>query len=145
MRVTLPFVLIIPGVKTAAGNVYTKEVLNSILAQIQSRLPWYGSLAHPEDGRSRIADISHTTHSLQRSGFEILCEVELLDTPKGKMAQALYNNNAPMCLAPLMLGSRDDDGTLGTDVRVKSLDIILPAKEMSTTLDTIVQAVFAEE
>ena len=143
MRVTLRFPTIIPGVPTAgAGHIYSPAVLASVLDQICKRLPWQGCLDHPEDGRTRVANISHQTLSISQDGYDISGEVEILDTSCGRLLQTFIAAGYPLLLSPLMLGSREPDGTLGPDVRVAALNIVIPDNEMATsTLDFIIRAI----
>ena len=130
---------------TISGHIYTPEVLALVLEQIRHHLPWIGSLDHPQDGKTRLGNCSHQTLSIEKIGLDICGDIELFNTDSGRLAEACLKARLPAYLAPFIFASKEPDGTICDDVKVVSLNIIVPDKEMASPLDIIVREVFAPE
>lgn len=148
-RGTLEFITIIPEVPTSRGHIYSADVLNAIYADAQKRVPRFGCLEHPADGKTRLAEVAFTLTAVEWNPDTLAGKghIEFVPTPQGKMAASLYVSGASMLLAPRLIGCTDASGRIdGKSVRLVSIDIVLPDKSGAerSPLDLIVREIFSE-
>ena len=104
----------------------------------------FGELDHPQDGRTKLARVSHIITKLDISGNEVIGEAEVLDTPNGRIMKALAEANAQVGVSSRGFGSTKTlaDGTMEVqeDFRLDTFDFVAdPATK------TAYPKVFAEE
>jgi hypothetical protein len=104
----------------------------------------FGELDHPADGRTKLSRVSHIITKLDIRGNEVIGEAEVLDTPNGRIMQALAKAKAQVGVSSRGFGSTKNlpDGTLEVqeDFRLDTFDFVAdPATK------TAYPAVFREE
>ena len=104
----------------------------------------FGELDHPQDGRTKLARVSHIITKLDIQGNEVIGEAEVLDTPNGRIMKALAAANVQVGVSSRGFGSTKTlpDGTLEVqeDFRLDTFDFVAdPATK------TAYPKVFAEE
>lgn len=122
------------GVVNGNGRIYTKEAMSDMMKQFQERdHAMYGMLGYPEDGVVSLSHVSHVVNSLKikykriprkkkkelkKNGtFEtiknkrcdLVGEIELLDTPSGKIAKKLMGG---LVVRPMGTGTIREDGVI---------------------------------
>lgn len=114
------------------GIKYSKEVMENAVKEYMSRPEHQrlGEISRESDEPFiSLANVSHKVENMGFEGNKLLCQVELLDTPNGKIAQDIIKNGHSIKLAPKMLArpiyELDEDGN-PTDkiIGYDNLDII---------------------
>ena len=113
------------------GTLYTKEAMEKAVKDYMSkpedrRLGELGSDGEPS---IRLMNVSHKVENLEFIGEKLYCDVELLDTPMGEIAQKLVKSGQNIHLAPRMTGNPvcGIDGIQGyEDLNIISVDIVRP-------------------
>jgi hypothetical protein len=96
-------------VKNGNGRVYPKEVLmreveKYVEGPIKSNTA-LGELDHPE---SSVVNLGNTSHNIKRvwwEGNDLMGELELLNTPSGKIAQEIISAGIPLGISSRGMGS----------------------------------------
>ena len=114
------------------GRTYSKEAMEKAVKEYMSRPEHQrlGELASKdEETHINLVDVSHKVENMAFIGNKLYCEIEVLDTPKGKIAQELIKNGQNIHLAPRMTAQpiyeQDENGN-PTDriIGYDNLDII---------------------
>lgn len=88
----------------------------------------FGELDHPNDGRTKLARVSHLVTSLDIRGDEVIGEAEILDTPNGRILKALAAAKAEVGVSSRGYGSTKtlSDGTqeVQEDFRLDTFDFV---------------------
>lgn len=116
-------------------RIYPRALLERVVAEAQEAVgnrSLIGEIGFPEDMIIHFASASHVVTDLVMEGSEMVAEVEVLDTPMGKVLKSMIENGAGVALRPMGVGAGkvDDDGNLviGEDYRMISISVI-PADE----------------
>lgn len=104
-----------------------KREINRLNEAIQRRR-CFGELDHPQDGRTKLQRVSHLVTNLKVDGNDVVGEAELLDTPNGRILQALAKANAEIGISSRGYGSVKTlpDGTqeVQEDFRLDTFDFV---------------------
>lgn len=88
----------------------------------------FGELDHPADGRTKLQRVSHLMTDLRVEGNEVVGEAEILDTPNGRILQALFKAGAQVGVSSRGYGSTKSlpDGTeeVQEDFRLDTFDFV---------------------
>ena len=96
-------------VKNGNGRVYPKEVLEReaekyIAGPIKSNTA-LGELDHPESSVVNLRNASHNIVRIWWEGNDLMGELELLNTPSGKIAQEIISAKIPLGISSRGMGS----------------------------------------
>ena len=96
-------------VKNGNGRVYPKEILNReaekyMKGPIASNTAM-GELDHPESTIVNLNNVSHTIKRIWWEGNDLMGELELLNTPSGKIAQEIVSAGIPLGISSRGMGS----------------------------------------
>lgn len=115
--------LIRADVPTANGNIYPKEVLERAVEQFNSASKrntcFVVSDAEP-DGRVLLSKVAAKVHSTKLRDGQLVCQVEMLDTPAGKDIQKILEQGT---ITPLGMGTVKD-GKVGDDLKVYGFSFV---------------------
>lgn len=96
-------------VKNGNGRVYPKEVLmREVEKYVKNSIDTntaLGELDHPE---SSVVNLNNTSHNIKRvwwEGNDLMGELELLNTPSGKIAQEIISAGIPLGISSRGMGS----------------------------------------
>lgn len=96
-------------VKNGNGRVYPKEVLmREVEKYVKNSIDTntaLGELDHPE---SSVVNLNNTSHNIKRvwwEGNNLMGELELLNTPSGKIAQEIISAGIPLGISSRGMGS----------------------------------------
>jgi hypothetical protein len=97
------------GVKNGNNRVYPPEVLKKqvdiyIKMQVQSNTAM-GELDHPESSVVNLNNVSHVIKRIWWEGNDVMGELELLNTPSGKIAQEIILAGIPLGISSRGMGS----------------------------------------
>lgn len=146
-RCRIPFLNVLPEVKTSAGNIYSKRVLEIIFdEQLPAKLPLFGCLGHPLDGRTRITEAAFTLLAVDRpNSLYLFGDLEFLSTERGRLSAELYDGSLSLALAVRLLGTKAADGRIDEiGLRVAGVDIICPDGPILSPLDIIARRMLSE-
>jgi hypothetical protein len=95
--------------KNGNGRVYPKEILqreidNYIKEQVNSNTSM-GELDHPDSSIVNLNNVAHIIKKIWWEGNDVMAELELLNTPSGKIAQELIMANIPLGISSRGMGS----------------------------------------
>ena len=123
------------GVPTLTGRVYPPEVLGAMVAKINEKGPQRRLLGRLGQGSSgepvSMTEASHLVLGAKMVGglddSWVVVEIEPLDTPKGKLLREwIRSTKERPWVLPAGVGSVADDGTVGPDYQLTSMDVVPP-------------------
>ena len=96
-------------VKNGNGRVYPKEVLQRevekyVEGPIKTNTA-LGELDHPESSIVNLNNVSHNIKRVWWEGNDLMGELELLNTPSGKIAQEIISAGIPLGISSRGMGS----------------------------------------
>jgi len=97
------------GVKNGNGRVYPPEVLKNQV-ELYTKGPVasntaMGELDHPESTIVNLGNVSHVIKRVWWDGNDVMGELELLNTPSGKIAQEIILAGIPLGISSRGMGS----------------------------------------
>jgi len=96
-------------VKNGNGRVYPKEVLEREAKKYAegpiSDNTALGELDHPESSIVNLNNVSHNIKRIWWEGNDLMGELELLNTPSGKIAQEIISAGIPLGISSRGMGS----------------------------------------
>ena len=97
------------GVKNGNGRVYPPEVLKKQVelyanGPVKSNTAM-GELDHPESTIVNLNNVSHNIKRIWWEGNDLMGELELLNTPSGKIAQEIVSAGIPLGISSRGMGS----------------------------------------
>jgi len=96
-------------VKNGNGRVYPRETLekevNKYIKNLVESRGSMGELDHPESSIINLNNVSHLITKIWWEGNNVMGELELLNTPSGKIAQELILNKIPVGISSRAMGS----------------------------------------
>lgn len=98
-------------------RVYPKTILETQVKKLQpliSERRLCGELDHPQNDTVKLTNASHLVTKLWMEGAEVFGEAEILNTPNGKVAQALINDGVKIGISSRGLGTLSEDTMTGT-------------------------------
>jgi len=117
--------------KNNNGRVYSKPILErevKRIAEAMTERRLLGELDHPSHDAVKLSNVSHLITGLDFNGNELMGECELLDTPAGKVAQALVEGGVKVGISSRGMGSLSEqaDGTktVNEDFRLVTFDLV---------------------
>jgi len=140
-------------------RIYSKPLLereiNKLVESIQERR-LMGELDHPQHDSVKLSNVSHLITGLKMKGKEVIGEAEILNTPSGKVAQALIEGGVKVGISSRGMGtvSEDLDGSrhVNEDFRLITWDLVAdpstrgayPGLTESTQIQEIIDRVYPE-
>ena len=94
--------------KNNNGRIYSKPLLEREVKRISEAMAerrLLGELDHPTHDAVKLSNVSHLITGLDFNGRELMGECELLDTPAGKVAQALVEGGVKVGISSRGMGS----------------------------------------
>ena len=117
--------------KNNNGRVYSKPLLErevNRIADAMTERRLMGELDHPSHDAVKLSNVSHLITNLSFKGNELVGECELLDTPSGKVAQALVEGGVKVGISSRGMGtlSEQADGTktVNEDFKLVTFDLV---------------------
>jgi len=117
--------------KNNNGRIYKKPLLErevKKIAEAMTERRLLGELDHPTHDSVKLSNVSHLITNLNFNGNELLGECELLDTPAGKVAQALVEGGVKVGISSRGMGtlSEQADGTktVNEDFKLVTFDLV---------------------
>ena len=96
-------------VKNGNGRVYPREVLMREVKKYMegpiSQNNAMGELDHPESSVINLANVSHNIKKVWWDGNDLMGQLELLNTPSGKIAMELVSAGIPLGISSRGMGS----------------------------------------
>ena len=104
--------------KNQNGRVYPMEILKREVQQyiegpIKERRAT-GELDHPDSSVINLQNVSHNIRKIWWKGDDVMGEVEILDTPAGKILKELFRNGITVGISSRGMGSVKENMTEGT-------------------------------
>lgn len=112
------------------GRIYPKRIYEGALQELLPKISegrLLGECDHPEDyDEVRLSNVSHVIRECHIDGNQVFGTIELLDTPAGKIAQALTEAGIPLGISSRGLGNtrRISEGSEVTDLQLITWDIV---------------------
>jgi hypothetical protein len=140
-------------------RIYGKPLLEreiTKLAEAITERRLMGELDHPQHDSVKLSNVSHLITGLNMKGNEVIGEAEILDTPAGKVAQALIRGGIKVGISSRGMGtvSEDVDGKrhVNEDFRLITWDLVAdpstrgayPGLTESTQIQEIIDKVLPE-
>jgi len=118
------------------GRIYPRHILEREVENYQRIINdnrALGELDHPTESTISLDRVSHIVKEMHWVGNDLCGTIELLNTPKGKIAQALIEDGVKLGISSRGVGSVYKDGdysVVGEDFLLICLDLV---QEPSTT------------
>jgi len=107
-------------------NLLEREVRGLTEAIGERRL--LGELDHPTHDAVKLSNVSHLVTGLRLEGKEVVGEAEILNTPAGKVAQALINDGVKIGISSRGMGTLSEDikgnKTVNEDFKLITFDLV---------------------
>ena len=117
--------------KNNNGRVYSKQLLEREVVRIGEAMKerrLLGELDHPSHDSVKLSNVSHLITNLSFKNNELMGECELLNTPSGKVAQALVEGGVKVGISSRGMGtlSEQSDGTkhVNEDFKLVTFDLV---------------------
>ena len=117
--------------KNNNGRVYSKPLLEREVVRIGEAMKerrLLGELDHPSHDSVKLSNVSHLITNLSFKNNELLGECELLNTPSGKVAQALVEGGVKVGISSRGMGtlSEQADGSkhVNEDFKLVTFDLV---------------------
>ena len=117
--------------KNNNGRVYSKVLLErevKKIAEAMTERRLLGELDHPSHDSVKLTNVSHLITNLSFKGNELVGECELLNTPSGKVAQALVEGGVKVGISSRGMGTLSEgaDGTktVNEDFKLVTFDLV---------------------
>jgi len=98
-------------------RVYPRTILENQVKKLQpliSERRLCGELDHPQSDTVKLTNASHLVTKLWMEGAEVFGEAEILNTPNGKVAQALISDGVKIGISSRGLGTLSENQMNGT-------------------------------
>ena len=98
-------------------RVYPRTILENQVKKLQpliSERRLCGELDHPQNDTVKLTNASHLVTKLWMEGAEVFGEAEILNTPNGKVAQALISDGVKIGISSRGLGTLSENQMTGT-------------------------------
>jgi hypothetical protein len=112
-------------------RVYSKVLLErevKKLTEAISERRLLGELDHPTHDAVKLSNVSHLVTGLKMDGKEVVGEAEILNTPSGKVAQALINDGVKIGISSRGMGTLSEDikgnKTVNEDFKLITFDFV---------------------
>ena len=114
------------------NRVYPKSVLEGQITKLQPLITerrLCGELDHPQSDTVRLSNASHLVTKLWMENNEVYGEAEVLNTPAGKVAQALISDGVKIGISSRGLGTLSEgvygkSKTVNDDFRLVTFDLV---------------------
>jgi len=113
------------------GRIYTESLLKREMGKLQESIDnrrLVGELDHPSHDSVKLSQVSHLITKLEMKGKDVIGEAEILDTPMGKVAQALVKGGVQVGISSRGMGtlSEGQDGKryVNEDFRLITWDLV---------------------
>lgn len=111
--------------KNQNGRIYPRDIYEKAITELMPKVKsrqCLGECDHPLDyDEVRLSNVSHLITDLRVEGNRVLGEVELLNTPAGKVVQALLEAGVPIGISSRAVGDVEESN--GSEV-VKNMSLI---------------------
>lgn len=118
------------------GRVYARHILEREVRNYQKFVKEnraLGELDHPDSSVINLQNVSHIMREVRMEGDAVYGSLELLDTPKGKIAQSLVESGVKLGISSRGVGSTHREG----DVTVVEDDFVLLGWDIVSDPSTI--------
>tara|TARA_Y100000310_G_scaffold276267_1_gene293281 strand:+ start:577 stop:1791 length:1215 start_codon:yes stop_codon:yes gene_type:complete len=113
-------------------RVYPKTILENQVRKLQPLIKerrLCGELDHPQNDTVKLTNASHLVTKLWMEGNEVMGEAEILNTPNGKVAQALITDGVKIGISSRGLGTLSEDHmtgqkTVNEDYNLVTFDLV---------------------
>ena len=130
---------------TSNRRIYPKPLWERETGKLQKAIEerkLFGTLDHPEDGRTRLSEVSHIITKLYLDGNQVIGEAEILDTIPGQNLKAIIKAGGRVGVSSRGVGSTQqvDEGELvQDDYNLTTFDFVANPAESSAYPRVVVE------
>ena len=120
------------NIKNHNSRIYDPQILAKECVRYQKenidRNRGFGELGHPDTPQINFERVSHLIKELRQEGDNFYGKAKIIDTPMGKIAKTLIDENAQLGVSSRGTGSLSQYGpgimAVGADFRLATVDIV---------------------
>lgn len=136
------------GVVNKNKRIYPEQVLdesmNNYITEYVSKSRAVGELIHPASSTVDLDRISHLTTELRKDGRNYIGKARLLNTPTGKIAQALLEGGVKLGVSTRADGTVKMNGQgineVASGLSMKAIDIVFNPSAPDALVDSIMES-----
>ena len=131
--------------KNRNGRIYPKKIMEREVDRYRKEMiethRAMGELDHPETPTINLDRVSHLIESLEFDGNDIIGKAKILDTPTGRIAQAMLEGGVKLGVSSRGLGTlnEEDNTTVNDDYQLVCVDIVGDPSCAIATVNGIVE------
>ena len=85
------------------GRIYSKDAVEKAVKNFNGKAYRFGELGYPTTQQIDLGKISHEVNGVSFDGSALKANIQLLDTPAGKIAQQILNSGREIKIRPRVL------------------------------------------
>lgn len=130
---------------TSNRRIYPRKIWEREIGKLSKAIEdrkLFGTLDHPEDGRTKLSEVSHIITKLVVDGKQVIGECEILDTIPGQNLKAIIKGGGKVGVSSRGVGSTQqvDEGELvGDDYNLNTFDFVANPAEISAYPKMVVE------
>ena len=98
-------VLIPLNIRNKNERIYTREELEPHVNSFSPSQTYYGELEHPISSEVSLINASHTISNLTFTDYNLVGDIEILNTRRGKTLQSLIDSGIEFVFRPRSIGN----------------------------------------
>jgi len=130
---------------TSNRRIYPKKIWEREIGKLSKSISdrkLFGTLDHPEDGRTKLSEVSHIITKLMLDGNQVVGECDILDTVPGQNLKAIIKAGGKVGVSSRGVGSTtqvDEGEVVGEDYNLTTFDFVANPAEITAYPKMVVE------
>lgn len=130
------------NVKNRNSRIYSRELCEREVLELNKKIKanqCVGELDHPESPAINLDRVSHKIESLVMEGNKGMGIAKILNTPMGKIARTLIEEDIVLGVSTRGIGSVSNDGKVNENFKLLTIDIVANPSAPNSFVDGILE------